>query len=108
MAVITCVRRKRAVTEKHSLSRLRSPGDIMETRYWISRKRAAMTMARGAVTAEARLIHYDLAGRYSVKAAQCLLLAAPATVGQRAALRPPEPQPRPQAPVYSGPGREGS
>jgi len=27
-------------------------------------------MARGATNAEARLIHYDLAGRYSIKAAQ--------------------------------------
>lgn len=44
----------------------------MENRYWIGRKRSAMGMAREAATAEARLIHYDLAGRYSVKAAQCL------------------------------------
>ena len=27
-------------------------------------------MARGATNAEARLIHYELAGRYSIKAAQ--------------------------------------
>jgi hypothetical protein len=39
--------------------------------YWIGRKRSALRMARGAATAEARLIHYELAGRYSVKAADC-------------------------------------
>jgi hypothetical protein len=41
----------------------------MEKTYWIGRKRAAMAMARGATSSEARLIHYDLAGRYSVMAA---------------------------------------
>lgn len=40
----------------------------MEKTYWLGRKRAPLKMAQGAVTAEARLIHYDLAGRYSVKA----------------------------------------
>jgi hypothetical protein len=44
---------------------------LMEKTYWIGRKRAAGTMARAAVSAEARLIHYELAGRYSIKAAQC-------------------------------------
>jgi len=52
---------------------------------------AAQTAARGAATAESRLIHYDLAGRYSVKAAGCLpfLLASaePATAGERMALQ---------------------
>lgn len=48
----------------------------MESRYWIGRKRSAMGMARMAATAEARLIHYDLAGRYSIKAAQCAPIAA--------------------------------
>ena len=42
----------------------------MEKRYWIGRKRAAMGMARRATDSEARLIHYQLAGLYSVKAAQ--------------------------------------
>ena len=41
----------------------------MEKKYWIARKRASMAMARRASSSEARLIHYDLAGRYSVKAA---------------------------------------
>ena len=37
--------------------------------YWLERKRAAMAMAREAATGEARLIHYEMAGRYSIKAA---------------------------------------
>ena len=49
---------------------------MMENKYWIGRKRAAMGMARAAMTSEARLIHYDLAGRYSIKAAQCPAFAA--------------------------------
>jgi hypothetical protein len=43
-------------------------GVIMEQAYWLSRMRASLDMARAATT-EARLIHYDLAGRYSIKAA---------------------------------------
>ena len=40
----------------------------MEKAYWLSRKRASLKLARVAVSAEARLIHYDLAGRYGLKA----------------------------------------
>ena len=40
----------------------------MEMRYWLGRKRASLKSAQNAVSAEARLIHYDLAGRYSLKA----------------------------------------
>jgi hypothetical protein len=40
----------------------------MEQAYWLGRKRASLKMARNAAGCEARLIHYDLAGRYSVKA----------------------------------------
>lgn len=40
----------------------------MEKAYWLSRKRASLKLAQDAVSAEARLVHYDLAGRYSVKA----------------------------------------
>jgi hypothetical protein len=40
----------------------------MEQAYWLSRKRASVQMARDATTSEARLVHYDLAGRYSLKA----------------------------------------
>jgi hypothetical protein len=41
----------------------------MEQAHWLTRKRAALANARAAATAEARLIHYELAGRYSIKAA---------------------------------------
>jgi hypothetical protein len=40
----------------------------MEKAYWLSRKRASLKAAQNAVGAEARLIHYDLAGRYSLNA----------------------------------------
>jgi hypothetical protein len=40
----------------------------MEKGYWLSRKRASLRAARNAGSAEARLIHYDLAGRYSLNA----------------------------------------
>lgn len=41
----------------------------MEKTYWISRKRASLKAAEQADSSEARLAHYDHAGRYSVKAA---------------------------------------
>ena len=40
----------------------------MEQAYWLGRKRASLRMAQNAAGGEARLVHYDLAGRYSVKA----------------------------------------
>ncbi len=40
----------------------------MEKAYWLSRKRASLKLAQNAVSSEARLVHFDLAGRYSVKA----------------------------------------
>jgi hypothetical protein len=40
----------------------------MEKAYWLSRKRASLKMARNAASSSARLAHYDLAGRYSIKA----------------------------------------
>jgi hypothetical protein len=40
----------------------------MEKAYWLTRKRASLKLAQKAATAEARLVHYDLAGRYSLKA----------------------------------------
>ena len=43
----------------------------MEKKYWLSRKRASGAMARKASSAEARLIHLELAGRYSIRAANC-------------------------------------
>jgi hypothetical protein len=41
----------------------------MDTSYWLGRKRASVANANAAESAEARLIHLDLAGRYSIKAA---------------------------------------
>jgi hypothetical protein len=40
----------------------------MEKGYWLGRKRASLTAAQNAVSAEARLIHYELAGRYALNA----------------------------------------
>ena len=40
----------------------------MEKAYWLGRKRASLKLAHSAVSSEARLIHYDLAGRYALKA----------------------------------------
>lgn len=40
----------------------------MEQAYWLSRKRASLKLAQNAVSSEVRLAHYDLAGRYGVKA----------------------------------------
>ncbi len=40
----------------------------MEQAYWLGRKRASMKSASNASSSEARLIHYDLAGRYGMKA----------------------------------------
>lgn len=44
----------------------------METKYWLSRQRAAIAMARAATSSRARLAHFELAGRYSLKAADAL------------------------------------
>ncbi|HMI39908.1 MAG TPA: hypothetical protein VK485_01600 [Sphingomicrobium sp.] len=44
-------------------------GGDMEQKYWLDRKRASVVNAEQATSSEARLIHLDLAGRYSVKAA---------------------------------------
>ena len=40
----------------------------MEKAYWLSCKRATLKLAKNAVSSEARLAHYDMAGRYSLKA----------------------------------------
>ena len=42
--------------------------EFMEKGYWLSRTRASLNAAQNAVSSEARLIHYDLAGRYSLMA----------------------------------------
>lgn len=41
---------------------------MLEKAYWLGRKRASLKMARNATSAQARLTHYDLAGRYGLKA----------------------------------------
>lgn len=43
----------------------------MEQAYWLGRKRTSAANAKRASSAEARLAHLDLAGRYSIKAADC-------------------------------------
>lgn len=60
----------------------------MGNKYWLDRNSSAMAMARGAATSEARLIHYELAGRYSIMAAQCLPFAPP---GGQSAVRSERP-----------------
>jgi hypothetical protein len=68
-----------------------------------------MEMAREASTAEARLIHYDLAGRYSIKAAQFplpgALLSQRAASGERPVLRLRRPK---RAPLHLPREGEGS
>ena len=66
----------------------------MEKTYWLGRKRAAMAMARSAACSRTRLIHYELAGRYSLRAAYSPFMLpkkGPATQGEREALRLPCP-----------------
>ena len=67
----------------------------MEQQYWIGRERAAMAMAEGASTSIARLIHYELAGRYSILAAQGppAFMLAPAPQLQAAPLHLAAPPP---------------
>ena len=84
----------------------------MEDRYWLGRKRAAMAMARNASTAESRLIHYELAGRYSIQDDKRLPIvsaaaAAAATRPPVETMRPVAPPPQPLAPLLpaSRPGR---
>ena len=57
----------------------------MEKAYWLVRKRASLKLAREADTSEARLVHYDLAGRYSLNAHSAETLA----IDLADALRPP-------------------
>jgi hypothetical protein len=68
----------------------------MEKTYWLSRKRAARVMARNAASSEARLFHYEMAGRYSIKAAYAppfmLPRKGPANDGEREVIAPPPPK----------------
>jgi len=47
----------------------------VEKAYWLSRNRASQRSAQNAASSEARLVHYDLAGRYSLKAMAAETLA---------------------------------
>ncbi len=86
----------------------------MEQGYWLKRGQAELAMARSAATSESRLIHYDLAGRCSVKAAIAapfmLPSRGPVTEGERDALRLPQPLRKivaPPARSRPGPGKSG-
>jgi hypothetical protein len=57
----------------------------MEKAYWLGRKRASLKLAQGASSSEARLVHYDLAGRYSLKAMSAETMA----IDLAASLPPP-------------------
>ena len=64
----------------------------MEKTYWLRRKRAAMAMARAETCSEMRLVHYEQAGRHSVRAAFAPFMLprkGPVTEGEREALRMP-------------------
>ena len=41
----------------------------MDQEYWLKRKRASVVNANDATTSTARLAHFELAGRYSIRAA---------------------------------------
>ena len=80
----------------------------MEKTYWLGRKRAAMAMARNAACSEARLIHYELAGRYSIRAAVAPFMLpnkGPANDGEREALRLPPPSSARSPAVVGSPRR---
>ena len=38
--------------------------------YWLKRQQSALDMAKIAHAAQTRLVHYELAGHYSIRAAQ--------------------------------------
>jgi len=48
---------------------------FMEQTYWLKRQRSALAMADSADGAYTRLIHFELAGRYSIMAAQSVATA---------------------------------
>ena len=70
----------------------------MEKPYWLSRKRAALKLAQDATSSQARLVHYDLAGRYSVKAMSAETQATDLANAVPRSLKPDS----------SGPGDEGA
>ena len=65
----------------------------MEQSYWLGRKRDSAANARRSDSSRARLVHLDLAGRYSVLAALAAEARTPLHRGQDGAtlaLAPPE------------------
>lgn len=48
----------------------------MEQKYWIDRKRTSLANAQKATSSVARLVHFELAGRYSVKASEASRVTA--------------------------------
>jgi hypothetical protein len=68
----------------------------MEKKYWLGRKRASGAMARKASSAEARLIHLELAGRYSIRAANCRPAELYLHVEDHSAISPIEDLPPPR------------
>jgi len=40
----------------------------LEKAHWLARKRTSLKLASSATSAEARLVHFELAGRYGIKA----------------------------------------
>jgi hypothetical protein len=65
----------------------------MEKAYWLGRKRASLKLAQGAESSEARLVHYDLAGRYSVKAISAETQAIDLASALPRSIYPPRPGP---------------
>lgn len=67
----------------------------MEKAHWLSRKRASLKLAKEAASSQARLVHYDLAGRYSLKA-----LSVESQASDLAEALPPA--------LYAGASRKGA
>lgn len=55
---------------------------VMEQAYWLRRKREELALAGSAICAEAKSIHLDLAGRYSVKAGEEAFRPRTANIGK--------------------------
>lgn len=59
----------------------------MDQAFWLGRERDSIAHARAATLADVRLMHYDLAAAYSLKAAEarlaCLKAGTPARSGAR-------------------------
>lgn len=58
-----------SIRERHSCPSTTGKEAILEQGYWLRRKREELALAWKSTSARARLIHFDLVGRYSVKAA---------------------------------------